>query len=184
MRYKTWLTGLLVLSVTGCSNMNNTQTDAALGAGAGAGAFALLTRGNPVATVFGALFGGLIGGSIGHDQDRVEARDKAINAQIAAQQARQMSLNEIVQMKQQGQSDTIIINQIVSTGSIFALTSDDINYLRSQGVSDQVISVMQQWRARVVYPYGAPPPPGYVVVQPPPPPPPPVVIGVGVGGRF
>ena len=29
MRYKTWITGLLVLSVTGCSNMNNTQTDAA-----------------------------------------------------------------------------------------------------------------------------------------------------------
>jgi surface antigen len=175
MRYKTSISGLLlVLSVTGCSNMNNTQTDAALGAGAGAGAFALATRGNPIATVFGALFGGLIGASIGHDQDRHDARDNYVKGQIAAQQARQMSLNEIVQMKQQGNPDNIIIQQIRTTGSIFALTSDDINFLRQQGVSDQVISEMQQRTMRVVYPYG--PPPGFVVVQPPLPPPPGIAV--------
>ncbi len=171
MRYKSWLSGLLVLSVVGCSNMSNTQADTLMGGGAGAAAGAALTRGNPIGILFGALFGGLVGNSIGHDQDRRDARDNYYKQAAAVQAARQMSLNDIVQLTQQGQSDTIIINQILSTNSVFALTSDDINYLKQQRVSDQVIQVMQTRRSVVILP----PPPGAVYVGPPPAP-----VGVGV----
>ena len=143
---------------------------------------ALATRGNPIATVFGAIFGGLIGSSIGHDQDRQDRPGQLHQGQqVAAQhEARQMSLNEIVQMSQQNVGDQIIINQIMTTGSIFALNFEDISYLKSQRVSDAVISVMQQRTVRVVPAplYG--PAPDYVVDQPPPPP---QVTGVVVIGR-
>ena len=145
MRKKRWL-ALLLMAGCGCSSMNNTEKDAAGGAVAGAGAMALLTRGNPVATVVGGLFGGAVGASIGNREDHIENRDKAIaqaqanNAAYVA--AHQMSLQDIVQMSQRGISDALIIQQINQTGSVFDLRPDDIQFLHDQRVSDQVVSVM------------------------------------------
>ncbi len=178
MRKKMWILGLALLSSAGCSSMNNTQTDTLVGAGAGAGTMALLTRGNPVATVFGGLVGGLFGNSVGRAEDHREDRDKYVQAAVAAQAARQMKLEEVVQLAQQHQSDAVIINQINATGSVFAMTADDINYLKQQGVSDSVVNFMISRRTRVIYapgPYGPPPP---VVYGPPP-----SVGVVVVGGR-
>ena len=193
MRKKRWL-ALLLLAGCGCSSMNNTEKDGLMGAGAGAATGALLTRGNPVGAAVGGLFGGLVGASIGSSQDRVDDRNKAIaqaQANAAANAARnQMSLQDIIQMSQTGVSDAIIIRQMDSTGSVFNLTSSDIQYLHDQRVSDQVISAMlarRYNRTVVVAPpgpvYYAPPPPAAVVVVDPGPPPP-VGVGVVVGGRF
>jgi surface antigen len=168
MNPRIWLTGLLILSA-GCSSMNNTEKDALGGAAVGAGAGALLTRGNPVGAVIGGLFGAAVGGSIGANQDRRDEHKAAVTAAVNAQAARQMRLDEIVQMAQGGQSDAVIMGQINNTGSVFQLTSDDVNYLHQQRVSDQVINYMQSRR----YVYVQPRP---VYVYPPPPPP----VGVGV----
>jgi surface antigen len=174
MNRRTLLTGLLIFTA-GCSTMNNTEKDAIGGGAVGAGAMALATRGNPVATVFGGLVGALVGGSIGASQDRHEEHKAAVQAAVSAQAARQMTINDIVQMAQSGQSDNVIIGQINATGSIFPnMTADDVNYLHQQRVSDQVINYMQQRRYVYV------PRPVYVV---PPPPPPPVGVGVVVGVR-
>jgi hypothetical protein len=186
---KLWLSGLLILTC-GCSSMNNTEKGLLGGAAVGTGAGALIGRGNPAAMALGGIGGAAIGGIAGSAQDAREDRKKAYAAAEAAanaQAARQMSINEIVQMAQQRQSDAVIIGQINTTGSIFRLTSDDVNYLHQQGVSDQVINYMQQPRYVAVQPrpvviYERP------YVYPPPPPPPPVYVepgvSIGVRGRF
>lgn len=183
MRMRYWL-GLLLVAGSGCSSMNHTEKDALVGTGVGAGAMALATRGNPVATVFGGLVGGLFGAAIGNSEDRHERHEKAYaqaQANAAAYAARnQMQLSDIIQMSQRGTSEDIIIRQIDATGSVFNLTTNDILDLQNQGVSRNVIAVMQS--RRYARPVVVAPPPGAIIIADPPPPP--VSVGIGVHGRF
>ena len=172
MRSRTWLTGLLILSA-GCSSMNNTEKGALGGAAVGTGLGAIAGRGNPAAMVVGGILGTAVGATVGNDQDRREDRKNYAVAAANAQAARQMSLDQIVQMAQQGQSDAVIIGQINTTGSIFQLTPDDVNFLHQQRVSDQVINYMQSHRYAVVQPR-----PVYVYERPYYPPPPSYGVGV------
>jgi Bacterial type II and III secretion system protein len=136
---------------------DNTEKGALAGAAVGAGAGALVTRGNPVEQPASGPFGG----AVGADQDRRDERKAAVLAAVNAQPARQMTLEEIVQMAQVGQKDAVIIGQINNTGSVFQLTADDLNYLHQQRVSDTVINYTQSRRLVAVPPvciYPAPPP--------------------------
>ncbi len=54
---------LLVLGITGCSNMTTRDKNTAIGAGVGAAAGAILTGGGLLGTVGGAAIGGVIGGN-------------------------------------------------------------------------------------------------------------------------
>jgi hypothetical protein len=77
-------------------------------------------------------------------------------------------------MSQRQVGDELIINQIYNSSTAFNLSSQDLIYLREQGVSDRVIRAMQAPRGyRVVRPAG--------VVYVDPPPPPPVHVGIGFG---
>jgi hypothetical protein len=173
MKHKNlWLVGLLALSTTGCNGMNNTQADALGGGILGAGLGALI--GGPRHALAGAAIGGAMGAGsgalVGNAEDQRDKRrqDYAIAA-ANAQAARQMSLNDVVQMSQQKVPDQIIVNQMNTSGSWFDLKTDDILNLRQQGVSDYIVSQMQVRRGptavmvprRVVYvdPYAPPPPP-------------------------
>ena len=181
MRKKIWITGLMLLSGTGCSSMNNTESGALGGAAVGGVAGGLLgavVRAPVAGAVVGGLVGSAVGASAGADQDRRENRDKYYQAAAAAQARNQMSLNDVVQMVQRGNSDTIVINQINATGSIFALTAEEINYLHDQRVSDAVISAMQARRYRYVQQ------PNVVYVDPGYPPPVAVGVGIGFGRRW
>lgn len=51
----------LLLSSSGCANMNEKDRNTAYGAGAGAVAGAVVTGGSPVGTAGGAVVGGLLG---------------------------------------------------------------------------------------------------------------------------
>jgi hypothetical protein len=84
----------------------------------------------------------------------------------------------------QGQvSDAVIVGQIRSTGSSYNLSPSDIQWLKSNGVSDGVIIEMQQSRQRPVV-YGRQRP-VYVVEEPVYVGPPPVVgVGFGYGRRW
>ncbi|MSQ95086.1 MAG: hypothetical protein EXR98_11100 [Gemmataceae bacterium] len=177
MKIRTCIASALLVSTVGCSSMNNTEKGLLGGTAVGAGAGALLGRGHPGAMLAGGVLGAAVGGIAGSDQDRREDRKAAIAAANAPSH-RQMSLNEVVQMAQRGQSDSVIIGHINATNSIFQLTTDDLNELHQQRVSDNVINYMQSRRGRTVIMQQRP---DVIYVAPP-------VYGpgvsIGVGGRF
>jgi uncharacterized protein YcfJ len=180
---------------TGCSTMSSTDKGVLGGGAIGAGTGALIgsaTGHAGAGAAIGAAVGGVTGGLVGNEIDENKKKTDAAIATVQAQQAQQaagrgpLRLEEIAQMAQQGISDNLIINQIRSTRSIYNLTPNDIAYLKSQNVSDAVVTEMQATASRVVpvdnrvygraY-YG----PDVVYVNPPPPP-----VGVGFtywGGR-
>jgi hypothetical protein len=49
-------------------------------------------------------------------------------------------MDEVVAMERAGFSDEKIVDRLRATGQVFELTTEQKNYLRSRGVSDNVIS--------------------------------------------
>ena len=176
------LLGLILLPclTSGCAT--HTGTGALTGGGLGAATGALIGgatghagTGALVGAGLGAATGGLIGAGLDENDRRNAERIAA--ASVPAQGP--MSIHDVVAMSQSGVGDSVIINQIRSSASVFRLTPTDVANLHAQGVSDQVILTMQQtcYRPVVVRPgpvYVGPPP---VVVYDPCPPP---VVGFGV----
>ena len=167
------LIGGLLLLGAGCQNMNNTESGA-LGGGLIGGALGTIVGAachNPLA---GAAIGGATGAGIGalagHSEDRREARATAA-AQAYAAAHPPLSLTDVVSMVQNHVSDSLIINQIRTTNSTYSLTAEQITWLKSQGVSDWVVSEMQSRQGVYVAPA-----PVYVVE-----PQPSVGVGVGIG---
>jgi hypothetical protein len=175
MMYRKQILLVTLLCTCGCSNMNNTQADALGGGvlGAAVGAIA----GGPRHALAGAAIGGAAGAGtgalIGHSQDQAEKR--AADARAAALANPPLSLEQIAQMAQNHTADSLIINQIRVSGSVYQLTPDQITWLKAQGVSDPVVAEMQYTAVRYGY---AAPRRVYVVEQPPPPPPPSVGVGL------
>jgi hypothetical protein len=186
-----WLAGGVLAATVlsgGCQSMSNTEGGAVAGGALGAGIGAL--AGGPRHAGLGALAGGLIGagtGAIaGRAVDNKEKREAAAQAAAVAQAPPPLSLQDIVQMRNSGISDTVIINQIRTTGSVYHLSSQEIVWLQQQGVSEPVITEMQATAYRPVRQvYSAVPVTQPVYVMPAPPPPPAVGFGVTyVGGRW
>ncbi len=171
MKTTTLLIGGLLLASCGCSTMNNTERGAVTGGVLGGLAGTVIggMSGHPGAgAAIGAGSGALLGGLVGNEEDRHDRR-------VAAQVARTaLSVNDVVQMSQRRVGDDLIVNQIYNSSIAFNLSSQDVIYLREQGVSERVISAMQAHRGyRVVRQSG--------VVYVDPPPPPPFSVGVGFG---
>ncbi len=59
------ISAMLILSLSGCSNMSTRDKNTAIGAGVGAVAGAVLTGGSALGTVGGAAIGGIIGNQVG-----------------------------------------------------------------------------------------------------------------------
>ena len=167
-----WL-GALLLASCGCSTMNNTERGAVTGGVLGGLAGTVIggMSGHPGAgAAIGAGSGALLGGLVGNEEDRQDRRAAAWAARNA------ITVNDVVQMSQRRVGDDLIINQIYNSSTVFNLSSQDVIYLREQGVSDRVITAMQTARGyRVVRPSGV------VIVDPPPPP---VSVGVGFGYSY
>ena len=164
--------GVMLATSVGCSGMNNTESGA-VGGGLIGGALGALFGAAFHAPLAGAAIGAAAGAGVGalegHAEDK---REDQVKQAVAAQQAQMMTLSDIVSMTQQHVPDATIINQINTTYSNFNLTAEEIIYLRQQGVSDTVITVMQQRRAVPVgyvyraprYYYSDPGPSGVVIV--------------------
>jgi hypothetical protein len=171
MRRATFWIGTILLTTCGCSSMNHTERGAVAGGVIGglAGTAIGCATGHPGAgAAIGAGSGAILGGLAGNAEDRHERRAAAWAARNA------LTVNDVVQMSQRQVGDDLIINQVYNSSTAFNLSSQDVIYLREQGVSDRVISAMQAPRGyRVVRP------PGVVIVDPPPPPP--VHVGIGFG---
>jgi hypothetical protein len=161
--------GLLpALLAAGCSSMDNTERGAVAGGvfGTAAGAIVGAAAHAPVAgALIGAAAGTAVGAAAGHAEDKQEQR-------IAAAQRNALPMEQVASMTQQQVSDTIIINQIRTSGAVYYLTADQISWLKSQGVSDAVVSEMQATRYYPRRYYSAEP---VYLAEPP------VSVGVGVG---
>ncbi|HUR52764.1 MAG TPA: glycine zipper domain-containing protein [Gemmataceae bacterium] len=193
------------LASAGCATKTGTGALAGGGIGAGLGALVGSATGNAGA---GAAIGGALGAGTGavvgsaadsDDRERREIRQATAVAQAQAQQGR-MGITDVVSMVQHGHSETVIINQIRSSGSTFQLSAADLDYLKSANVPDRVVIEMQNARAAgpvIVNPprgvvYADPPPlvvyerrpPPVVFVGPPPPPRPYVFVSGGYRHRW
>lgn len=167
---------LPMLANAGCDSMSNTDKGVLGGGavGAGLGALAAGPRNAGAGALIGGGIGALTGGLLGHSED---SQQKAKAAAIAAHTAGPPQLQEIAGMAQNHISDPVIISKIRTDGFVYHLSGEDINYLKSYGVSDPVIETMT---ATAGYPRRIYAPGPVYVVQPEPPPPPPVQFGVAV----
>jgi hypothetical protein len=187
-RFLTVATALAVLPFSvGCSSMSNTGKDALVGGGLGAGVGALVDRATGGKGGTGAIVGGtagaLIGGAIGNEQDQKEKAAAQARAYAAAHPP--VTVDDVIRLAQDRTPESVIVNQIRSTNSVYQLTTEDVERLNANGVSQAVIIEMQNRRGDcpprtryVAVPAG---PPAYylapapVIYAPPPPP-----VGVGV----
>jgi len=183
MKTTRWILSLTILSaaLSGCANMNNTQSGALAGTGLGAVTGAIIgeATGHPgVGAAIGAASGAVAGSLIGNAEDKKEEHEAAVaHAQYeTAKQhamARAVTEDEVVRMTQNRVGDDIIVNSIRTRGCLWDSNPDAVIRLKQQGVSDRVIQAMQNTGIHVpvaggsppVY-YGPPPPAGVVVVGP------------------
>lgn len=99
----------------------------------------------------GALIGGLIGaaagGVMGNQADRADdVRQYQYQQQQLAARQSAITLQQIVEMSQNGLSPSVIVNQINSQGVWSRPTTNDLIVLKQNGVSDQVIAALQTGR--------------------------------------
>ncbi|MBS0621012.1 MAG: hypothetical protein JSS61_06100 [Verrucomicrobia bacterium] len=140
MRY----TILLSLLLVGCESKAGTGALVGGGLGAGAGALISPTAGGVlIGTAVGAATGAVIGASLDSaDRDRVsESSPQTLNK---IDNKEQLSLDDIIRMHNAGITDDKIIGTIDSTGSVYHLTTSDIQELKDAGVSQHVIDHMLQ----------------------------------------
>ena len=141
-------------SFAGCRSPYYADRGVGIGALAGAGAGALIgdatggSAGN--GALIGAGLGALTGGVVGSEMDSLAAQNRAA---IAAQMGRQVqvgaaNIQEVVSMTQAGVSPQLIQNYVRTSGVAAPLAASDVIYLHKQGVSTDVIQVMQSPPAR------------------------------------
>jgi uncharacterized protein YcfJ len=102
-------------------------------------------------TAEGALIGGAVGllsGSlIGNSLDAQEAQARARYQQhITTQVSRAVSISDVITMTQNGIGDLVIMDRLQQYGVQRRLEVADVIMLHRQGVSEQVITAMQQAR--------------------------------------
>lgn len=134
---------VLILCVCGCQNTKTRAVEGALigtvlGAGAGYGIGQGGHHGGEGAGI-GAAAGALTGALIGSQIDKPGANQQS----AGTVNPNQMSMQQIIDLSRQGVNENVIIDRIRLSNTKFALTAQDISYLKSQGVSDTVINAMQ-----------------------------------------
>ncbi|QDT47823.1 YMGG-like glycine zipper-containing protein [Symmachiella dynata] len=153
-----WLVGVVTICVmaTGCQNMNNTEKGAVVGGASGAGIGAIVGKqlgSTGAGAAIGGVAGTLFGGAVGKAQDNAEEADmyrEHAAQQEATRKFEQHAMNnyDIIKFAQAGNvSDEIIIGEIKRRGGRFDMSTEGILNLRENGVSEHVITTMQE-RAR------------------------------------
>ncbi len=169
--FRKWrLAALLAATVvTSSASAQNTQRGAAVGGIVGAIAGGIIGDHNDKAGA-GALIGGAVGavagGVIGNAKDKeVQYQRYQVQQQAVVTQRQAVSVTDVVQMSRSGLSDSLIINQINARGVTHRLEVPDIISLHQQGVSEVVISAMQQASVGPRATYVAPVQPAPVIVE-------------------
>ncbi len=158
----------LLANGTGCSNLPGTdkQQGAVIGGLGGAAAGAAIGGENN--RLLGAIIGGALGAGggyvVGANADRITGNDRS-GAETATQQAKSrpataeearnattadlnsdgfITLDEVVALNKAGYSDQEILNRLQATGQVFELTSEQQEFLRTEGVSATVVNQMAE----------------------------------------
>ncbi|GBD35333.1 hypothetical protein HRbin36_00444 [bacterium HR36] len=152
---------LLVVVLAGSGCATNTGTGAAVGGllGSMAGLAVGSATGHPeggalVGAALGSVTGAAVGSSMDEQERRTEARIAAAEArwqsQLTAQQitAQQNLLRDVVEMTRSGVADETILAHVRAVGLPARLSSEQIIYLKNQGVSDRVIQEMVRMTPR------------------------------------
>jgi uncharacterized protein YcfJ len=138
MQKKILALGLVVL-LAGCQSMGDKAKTGAVAGGVigavGGGIIGHQIGSGPVGALIGATVGAVAGGLIGNELDKADEKAKAANPQHIAYAA-------IVQRAQAGEPDEAIIQDIKRTSSTYQMTSETIDYLKKNKVSDKVIDCM------------------------------------------
>ncbi len=135
---------VFLLGVTGCAE-NKTR----IGEGAGIGGILGAAAGGIIGHQSGHGWeGALIGGAAGATGGAVVGSqiEKPQSAQQVARVNEQVTMENIVNWTKQGMSGDEIISKIKAANASYVLTTDDIDYLRKQGVSQRVIEAMQGYK--------------------------------------
>jgi hypothetical protein len=156
----------LLVSVVGCEQLpgNKEQQGAVIGGASGAAVGAAVGGEHKV---LGALIGGVLGAGggylIGANMDKITGKDKSGAERASAEAQRNpatadeakrattadinkdgfVTLDEVVAMEQAGLSDEEILNRLRASGQIFELTEQQRQYLASRGVSQKVVTQME-----------------------------------------
>ncbi|WP_161604755.1 glycine zipper domain-containing protein [Roseiconus nitratireducens] len=147
---------LAVLPSVGAQN--NQQRGATFGGLAGAIAGGLIGDHNDEAgagAVIGGVVGAVAGGVLGNaaDKDQAIAQQRAAYARAQQQQYLQqqhaaaiqsaVTIQDVISMTRSGLSDQVILNQVRQRGYVGKLAVNDIIALHQQGVSENVITGIQ-----------------------------------------
>lgn len=157
---------LAALITTSCSNLPGSKENQGAVIGGVSGAAVGAAVGGPENRVLGAVLGGAIGAGsgyvIGANMDKIKDRDRE-SAEVAARKAETtpatpedvdnsttadlnqdgfVTLDEVVAMEKAGLTDEEIFNRLQATNQIFELNAEQRQYLRDQGVSEQIIQDM------------------------------------------
>lgn len=130
--------------LTACEN--KAETGALVGAGAGVAAGALISptpAGVLIGGAVGAVGGALIGAAL-DSSDRNTLQQESPRTLNKIDSREQLSMRDIEKMSQAGISDDKIIGAISSTGSVYHLSTSDVQELRNSGVSQRVVDFMLQ----------------------------------------
>jgi len=145
MKRYSYLFVLLVFSfvVCGCAS-NKTKIGEGAGIGGTVGAIAGgiigFQSGHPLQ---GAAIGGAVGAGTGA---LVGSQIKKPTQDTQSQAPAQLTMQQIVDLTKQGVSSDEIISKIKAANPKYSLTTDDIDYLKKQGVSQRVIETMQVYK--------------------------------------
>ncbi len=140
---------------------NNTRQGAAVGGVAGAVIGGIIGHQNdetPEGALIGGAVGAIAGGVIGNAKDKQISKERYYQHQIYQQQrqleSQQYQMSErvrrgvtnadVITMTRSGLSDAVIINHIETNGIVRRPEVSDILSLHQQGVSETVITAMQQ----------------------------------------
>ena len=145
-----WLVVLAAVVVSvGCRSPHHADQDAFAGGliGSGIGAIVGHQSGNTAeGAIVGGIAGALVGNAVGEEKDYIEARNRQL---IEAQMGRTVRAGivthgEVITMSQSGVGDDLIINHLRHHGVTSRPTANDLVQLKSAGVSDAVVMVMQE----------------------------------------
>ena len=160
------LAGLLAGCTTPSGRPDYTANGALIGAGSGAAIGALADHHAPgVGALIGGAAGLLAGGLIGHSMDQdAEARERAAAAYAPPPGAPPPavpppSVDDIKAMAKAGVGDDSIIAQISNSRAVYHLDANALIDLHNAGVSEKVITFMENTPNTMMVAQAPPPPP-------------------------
>ena len=163
-----------IAPLAGCENLPGGEKEQGAVIGGAGGAAAGAALGGEDHRLGGAIIGGILGAGGGYlvgakmeDKDKEDSAQKREQAEAAAQKAKAdpataedvsgtntadlnddgfVTLDEVAAMEKAGLSDKEQIRRLERTQQYFELTSEQQDYLRQQGVSDEVIVAMRDMK--------------------------------------